>query len=364
MSLKSKVFWSLQGLLCALIFITILVFFKVLSNVSEFKVPKQELPYELKAGSYVKTVVHDLAKSEYPNFILDLWLLVHGRDFQNIQRGKYTVDGEKSLYTILEDMKNGNVSKEVESTILFREGINFYAMDKILKQHKFLSQKEELFFNPKNTRAFLEKYVKEEQLPYIGGPHDNIEGLLMPDTYKFYESDGEIDVIKLALKAMVSFMQENWDKRAENLFIKDPYEALILASLVERESSIDSEKATIAGVFYNRLNKNMRLQTDPAVMYGIAPDFKGPLTRAQLKEDSPYNTYTREGLPPTPICMPSRSSILAVLHPEDTKALYFVAKDEDPKNGHVFSNTLKEHNRAVASYKRKVREYKRQQKSN
>ena len=133
---------------------------------------------------------------------------------------------------------------------------------------------------------------------------------------------------------------------------------MILASIIERESSIGAERNKIAAVFYNRLKRGMMLQTDPAVMYGVSPDFKGPLTRSQLRKDTPYNTYTRAGLTPTPISMPGAESIQAALHPEKSDALYFVAKSHDPKDGHIFSNSLQEHNKAVSQYRKKVKEYR------
>ena len=154
---------------------------------------------------------------------------------------------------------------------------------------------------------------------------------------------------------------EEWPLRSDKQMLKDPYEALILASIVERESSLRSEQPLIAGVFFNRLKKGMKLQTDPAVMYGVEPGFRGPLKRSQLEKDTPYNTYTRIGLPPTPIAMPGKDAVQAVLHPSSTKALYFVAKGPDPQDGHNFAETLRQHNRNVAEYRKNVREYKKQQ---
>ena len=156
-------------------------------------------------------------------------------------------------------------------------------------------------------------------------------------------------------------MREQYLERDQSIdkVVSTPYQVLIMASLVERESSLEEERTLIAGVFLNRLRKGMMLQTDPAVMYGVSPDFRGPLLRSQLKRDTPYNTYTRAGLPPTPIAMPSESSIMAVLHPARTKALYFVAKGPDPDDGHVFSETLAQHNKAVREYRRAVRAYKK-----
>ena len=154
-------------------------------------------------------------------------------------------------------------------------------------------------------------------------------------------------------------MAAQWPDRDQSAWVKTPYEALIIASIIERETLVDDERPYVAAVFYNRLKKNMRLQTDPTVMYGISPDFSGRLSREQLRKDTPYNTYTRGGLPPTPIAMPSKASIEAALHPADSKALYFVAADVSPTKGHVFTNSLDDHNKAVAQYRRKVREYKK-----
>ena len=140
--------------------------------------------------------------------------------------------------------------------------------------------------------------------------------------------------------------------------IKTPYEALILASLIEKETLIDEERTLISSAFYNRLKIGMRLQTDPSVMYGVSKTFKGKLTKSHLKKDTPYNTYTRAGLPPTPICMPRESSIYAALHPENSSYLYFVAKTESPKDGHAFTSSLDEHNKAVAAYRKRIKDYK------
>ena len=195
----------------------------------------------------------------------------------------------------------------------------------------------------------------------LGGPHDSFEGLLMPATYEYEPGKTKASwMLAQALTKMAYFMREQYLERDQRIdgVISTPYQVLIMASLVERESSLESERALIAGVFLNRLRKGIKLQTDPAVMYGVSPDFRGPLRRSQLNRDTPYNTYTRAGLPPTPIAMPSEEAILAVLHPADTKALYFVAKGPDPDEGHVFSETLAQHNKAVREYRRAVRAYK------
>ncbi|MCK5919570.1 MAG: endolytic transglycosylase MltG, partial [Methylococcales bacterium] len=155
------------------------------------------------------------------------------------------------------------------------------------------------------------------------------------------------------------FMQSNlsdlWGKRAENIELSSPYEALILASIIEKETGLASERPLISGVFMNRLKKGMRLQTDPTVVYGLGDSYKGNITRKHLKTDTPYNTYTRKGLPPTPISMPGRAAIQAALNPEQTDAIYFVALG-DGSGGHHFSKTLAEHNKAVKRYLKAIRQ--------
>lgn len=150
-----------------------------------------------------------------------------------------------------------------------------------------------------------------------------------------------------AHQAMIEVLQSEWAIRQPDLPYQSPYEALIMASLIEKETAIGSERAQIAGVFVRRLNKRMRLQTDPTVIYGLGAGFDGNLRRADLRRDSPYNTYTRHGLPPTPIAMPGRAAIHAALHPASGDTLYFVAKGD---GSHYFSSTLEEHQRAVRRY--------------
>lgn len=175
----------------------------------------------------------------------------------------------------------------------------------------------------------------------------NLEGLIMPDTYQLEAGSDLSELLMKAHQTLMDFLQQEWGKRQFNLPLNSPYEALVLASIIEKETAVASERPHIAAVFINRLNLGMRLQTDPTVIYGIGEAFDGNLTRSHLKEKTPYNTYRINGLPPTPIAMPGREAIIAALNPIKSQDLYFVAKGD---GSHKFSATLAEHNAAVRRY--------------
>ncbi len=177
-----------------------------------------------------------------------------------------------------------------------------------------------------------------------------LEGLLLPETYFYTKGETTKDLITRAYKDLTELLEEQWQSREIGLPFKSSYEALILASIVEKETGIASERPMIAGVFINRLRKRMRLQTDPTVIYGMGDNYDGNIRKKDLRSYTPYNTYRINGLPPTPISLASAESIKAVMHPQKTKALYFVANG---KGGHTFSNNLKDHNKAVRDYLRK-----------
>ena len=176
---------------------------------------------------------------------------------------------------------------------------------------------------------------------------DNTEGLYLADTYFFTKGTKASDILARAHIALIDFLRSEWQAREVDLPLATPYEALILASIIEKETAVPEERDLIAGVFVNRLNRDMRLQTDPTVIYGIGPSFDGNITRKHLRTRTPYNTYVIKGLPPTPIAMAGKAAIRAALQPRTTEALYFVAKGD---GSHQFSNTLSEHNAAVRQY--------------
>jgi len=183
----------------------------------------------------------------------------------------------------------------------------------------------------------------------IGASETSPEGLFFPDTYLFARGSSDIELYKHAYRAMQRRLNDAWNARAPDLPYRSPYEALVMASIVEKETGQAAERPMIAAVFANRLRKNMMLQTDPTVIYGIGPSFDGNLRKKDLLTDTPYNTYTRTGLPPTPIALPGVQSLMAALSPAKTAALYFVSRGNGSSH---FSNSLPEHNRAVDKYQR------------
>ena len=327
------------------------------------KIDARNKPYKVETGMTSRTVGEELTQNQYPELVVKLWLHNHPQ-LQAVQKGRYRIDGTKNLAEVLSDMVQGKVIEDEYPQLTIIEGGNLAYLHAALKKllPKQYPKLKELLEQPAD---FIIESLKNDQelLKAVGGAGTSLEGLLMPATYPVFHQDKPQEALVAALRATARFMAAEWPLRDKSIFVNTPYEALIVASIIERETLINDERPHVAAVFYNRLRKKMRLQTDPTVMYGISPEFQGKLTRDMLKKDTPYNTYTRAGLPPTPISMPSKSSILAALHPADTDALYFVAADISPTLGHVFTGTLDDHNKAVADYRRKVSEYKKTQSS-
>ncbi len=187
----------------------------------------------------------------------------------------------------------------------------------------------------------------EQLLNDLDTSHSTPEGLFLPETYQFVRGDSDVEILKRAHVALNQGLQQHWQQRKDNLPLKTPYEMLTLASIVEKETSQADERDIIAGVFIRRLQLNMRLQTDPTVIYGLGESYDGDIKSRDLRTDTPYNTYTRKGLTPTPIAMASIESIAASAQPKDGKALYFVANN---RGGHYFSDTYEQHKKAVKGY--------------
>ena len=190
----------------------------------------------------------------------------------------------------------------------------------------------------------------EDLMVHLGLPADHPEGRFFPDTYRFKRGHSASALLARANRKMNAVLAKAWRERAPDAPVADPYDALILASIIEKETAVAADRPRIAGVFARRLGEPMRLQSDPTVIYGLGSAYDGNLTKVQLETDGPYNTYRRSGLPPTPIALPGRASIEAALHPEDGTALYFVSRGDGTSQ---FSDTLDDHNEAVRTYQRR-----------
>jgi len=250
---------------------------------------------------------------------------------QKIKAGNYVFSKGTTPVQLLDKVVDGEVV-QYSSTIV--EGWTFRQMLAVLHQHKHIDKKLTGLSDSEITQA-------------LSLPKEHPEGQFLPDTYLFPEGTTDIQFLSRASQAIYRYLESEWPGRDENLPLKSSYEALILASIVEKETGVAKERPAIAGVFIRRLQKGMRLQTDPTVIYGMGEQFDGNIRRRDLKKDTPYNSYTRYGLPPTPIALPGKAAIDAVMHPADGNSLYFVAKGD---GSHQFSATLEEHNRAVRRY--------------
>jgi UPF0755 protein len=251
----------------------------------------------------------------------------------SLKVGVYILDRPLTPLELYAKIQRGDVSQAI---VQFIEGWNWHEVQAELAAQPML----------RNDSAGMSEAAI---LQAIGAEENHIEGLLFPDTYFYAPQASDLTVLRRAYRRQHEKLMAAWEARAPGLPYRTPYEALIMASIVEKETGAASERPKIAGVFLNRLRLGMRLQTDPTVIYGLGDRYDGSLHKVDLQRDTPYNTYTRAGLPPTPIAMPSEASILAALNPAKTDALYFVSRGDGT---HVFSSTLEAHNRAVNRYQR------------
>lgn len=258
---------------------------------------------------------------------------VMGQD-KKIKFGTYRLEKPASMMELLELITSGRFA---QSQITLVEGITFRELRKSLDAHLKLRH---------DSTALSEREI----LQRLGAAETAAEGLFFPDTYIFAIGSSDLAVMQRAYSAMRKHLEAEWGQRAPGLPFTTPYEALTLASVVEKETGKGEDRLMIASVFINRLQRGMRLQTDPTVIYGLGETFDGNLRKRDLKTDTPYNTYTRGGLPPTPIAMPGLAAIRAVMHPLKSNALYFVAKGDGSSQ---FSSNLKDHNNAVNQYQLK-----------
>jgi UPF0755 protein len=255
-----------------------------------------------------------------------------------VEAGLYEIPAHASAAQVLALFNEGKVVLEQLTVV---EGATFGDFLEILAAHPYIAHT----LRGKSAAAVMVA---------IGHPGVPPEGQFFPDTYRFAANTSDAAILGLAYEALQRELAAAWQARAPGLPFTTPYQALILASMVEKEAALKSERAPIAGVFVNRLKKGMRLQSDPTVIYGLGEQYDGSIHTRDLQTDTPYNTYTRDGLPPTPIALPGRESLWAAVQPEDTGALYFVATGAGD-GAHHFSRTLEEHNQAVQAYLARLR---------
>ena len=307
-------------------------------------IPEAHRHYTVKPGASLYSVAYDLQQKDMIDWPR-LWIMF-GRFANNtsIKAGEFELQEYESPVTLLKKL---NAGKVIQYSVTLVEGQRFTDyLTKLSAQEKLKT----LNTSGDDKIAYNENILGA--LKQIGVSPEYPEGWFFPDTYRYSQGDTDISILKRAYQKMTRVLDEEWSNRAQGLPYSSPYEALVMASIVEKETGAAFERKTIAGVFVRRLQKKMRLQTDPTVIYGMGEKYQGNITRRDLKTATPYNTYVIKGLPPTPIAMPGREAIHAALHPEEGSSLYFVAKGDGT---HQFSDTLEEHNAAVKKYQLKRR---------
>jgi UPF0755 protein len=297
--------------------------------------PRSPFDFTVRNGSSLKAVARQLHDEGLFAEPFGFWLL--GRALGrggSIQAGTYRLDGPITATDLLDKLARGDV---VFIEIGFIEGTTWRQWVDQLKA------------NPRVKHTIAGR-SPEELVAVLGISEKSAEGWLFPDTYRFAPGVSDVDILKHAHATMKKRLADAWAGRDPKVALATPYEALVLASIVEKETAVAAERPLVACVFLNRLRVGMRLQTDPTVIYGMGMSFDGNIRKKDLLADTPWNTYTRDGLPPTPIAMPGNASILAALHPAESDFLYFVARGD---GSHQFSKSLEEHNRAVARFQLK-----------
>src|SRR5215210_593251 len=299
-------------------------------------VPLKESPtqFSISAGSTLRSASEQMVRAGVLKQALPFEVLTRllGNP-RNIKAGNYEIEDDTTPLKLMRKLTRGDYTT---LAITFVEGSTFRQMRRMLDEQPALKH---------DTAGLSDSDVLEK----LGLEQRAAEGLFFPDTYYFAQGVSDLNILRRAHQLMEKNLTEQWQQRAPEVTLVTPYEALILASIIEKETGKSVERPTISAVFLNRLRLGMRLQTDPTVIYGLGEPFDGNLRKQHLLSDGPYNTYTRPGMPPTPIAMPGLASLHAALHPARTDALYFVAKGDGSSH---FSRNFEEHDRAVTRYQR------------
>ena len=292
------------------------------------------LDFHIAAGSSLRSAITQMREAGIEiNPTLLGWLARAHRADTAIKAGSYAVKEGTTPHQLLDKLLKGKVT---QGDLTLVEGWTFRQWRARLDRHPDLRH---------DTQGLSEAQIIER----LGLTAPSLEGLLYPDTYLFDKQSSDLDLLARANRAMQRKLEAEWAQRSGGLPYKSPGEALIMASIIEKETGREADRELVAAVFVNRLRKGMLLQTDPTVIYGLGESFDGNLRKRDLQTDTPYNTYTRPGLPPTPIAMPGQASLRAALNPAASDVLYFVARGDGSS---VFSRTLDEHNQAVNKFQR------------
>ena len=296
--------------------------------------PAQAVDFSIVPGSSLKSATRQIIDAGIPISPNGFNILarIYGKQTQ-IKAGSYELRDGATPWTLLQKITQGDFQM---TEMVFIEGWNFGQMRAALDGHAHVRH---------DTRDMTDGEI----MARLGAPGVPPEGMFFPDTYLFAKGESDLAILARAHRLMNKELESAWESRAPDLPLSSAREALVLASIVEKETGDAKERPLIAGVFVNRLRRGMRLQTDPTVIYGMGERFDGNLRRKDLESDTPFNTYTREGLPPHPIAMPGRAALRAVVSPTQTDALYFVSKGDGT---HQFSRSIDDHNRAVARYQK------------
>lgn len=295
---------------------------------------RSPIEFDIRAGSSLRAATQQMADAGVLGHPLPFEVLtrIFGES-TNIKAGNYELEAPVSALALMRKITRGDYSM---LAITLVEGWTFRQVRRALEDHPGLRQ---------DTRGLTEAEIRER----LGINHPTAEGWFFPDTYYFSSGVSDFSILRRSHQLMEKHLTQQWAQRTPGLPLGTPYEALILASIIEKETGQAKERPLVSAVFINRLRIGMRLQTDPTVIYGLGDQFDGTLRRVHLTTDGPYNTYTRHGMPPTPIAMPGLASMQAALNPASTDALYFVARGDGTSH---FSRTYEEHDRAVTRYQR------------
>ena len=301
---------------------------------SPLNLKSEYVDFHIPPGIGMRAAANEITGAGVP---LDPWMLIIlGKILRveaSIKAGSYEISRGVTPLELLKKLTRGDVT---QTEIALIEGWSFRQVRERLDAHPDL-------------RHDSKGLPDAEIMRLVGAPKGAAEGLFFPDTYLFAKQGSDVDLLARAYRTMQRHLSREWAAREAGLPYSDKYQALIMASIIEKETGRDQDRSQVAAVFVNRLRQGMMLQTDPTVIYGVGEIFDGNLRKRDLLKDTPYNTYTRAGLPPTPIAMPGLASLQAALHPAPSDALYFVARGDGSSH---FSRTLDEHNQAVARYQK------------